>query len=218
MGSPIYNPGQPSMTPIPGGFGPGKILHVTGTFTPSANRFVLKLQSGQAGDPTDEIGLCIYGRVAEGIIGRNAFTRAAGWGQEEATSSAAFARGQNFDLTVLCDSAEFKIAINQNHFASFSHRTNPATLAFLNIDSTNQDVTIACVWIEDNQAPPAPQPGFAPPMPGYEPPPSYSGGPGYAPAYPGAQPYQQAAPNYNQPPQSYMPGAPPSQYGVGPRF
>lgn len=69
----------------------------------------MKLQSGQAGDPTDEIGLCIYGRVAEGIIGRNAFTRAAGWGQEEATNSAAFARGQNFDLTILCDANEFKV-------------------------------------------------------------------------------------------------------------
>ncbi|MPC31526.1 hypothetical protein E2C01_024819 [Portunus trituberculatus] len=30
--------GQPCMIPIAGGFAPGKILHVTGTFTPAANR------------------------------------------------------------------------------------------------------------------------------------------------------------------------------------
>lgn len=219
MGPPIYNPGQPSMTPIPGGFSPGKILHVTGTFSPTANSFVMKLQSGQSGDPTDEIGLCIYGRVAEGMIGRNAFTRNAGWGQEEATSSAAFACGQNFDVTIFCDPMQFKIALNQNHFAEFNHRTNPATLTFLNIASTSQDVTIACIWIEDEAAQPQPQPGFAPPpVSGFEPPPPYSGGPGYAPPFPPAQPYQQVPPNYQQPPQPYMPGAPPPQYGVGPRF
>nr|QGN03800.1 galectin [Scylla paramamosain] len=170
MGPPVYNPGQPSMTPIPGGFAPGKILHVTGTFTPTANSFIMKLQSGQVGDPTDEIGLCIYGRVAEGVIGRNAFTRAAGWGQEEATSSPAFARGQNFDITILCDPAQFKIALNQNHFAEFNHRTNPASLNFLNITSTSQDVTVACIWIEDGPGAPQTQAGFAPsPISGFEP-------------------------------------------------
>lgn len=71
--------------------------------------FIMKLQSGQAGDPTDEIGLCIYGRIPEGVIGRNAFTRAAGWGQEEATNSDAFARGHNFDITILCDPSAFKV-------------------------------------------------------------------------------------------------------------
>ncbi|XP_045108962.1 galectin-9-like isoform X3 [Portunus trituberculatus] len=205
------------MIPIAGGFAPGKILHVTGTFTPAANSFVMKLQSGQVGDPTDEIGLCIYGRVAEGVIGRNAFTRAAGWGQEEATSSPAFARGQNFDITILCDPAQFKIALNQNHFAEFNHRANPASLTFLNISSTSQDVTVACVWVEDGPGAPQPQPGFAqPPVSGFEPPPPYSGGPGFAPQYSSPQMYQQAVPNYQQPipPQPYMPpGAPPPQYG-----
>ncbi|XP_068242862.1 galectin-8-like isoform X2 [Palaemon carinicauda] len=215
MAGPIYNPGQPYMLHIPGGLAPGRIAHITGTFTPSANSFILKFQSGPTGDPTDEIGLCMYGRIAEGIIGRNAFTRAAGWGQEEATSSIALARGQNFDVTILSDPINFKIALNGQHFAEFSHRTNPATLIYINIASTSQDMTLACVWIEDpNPVPPATQAPYAQapvggvpylPSPSYGAPPPYSGGPGFAPeqnssAYPqygaqnqyGTPPYQQS--------------------------
>ncbi|XP_066979112.1 uncharacterized protein [Macrobrachium rosenbergii] len=208
MAGPVYNPGQPYMLQIPGGFAPGRIAHVTGTFTPSANSFILKLQSGPTGDPTDEIGLCIYGRVAEGIIGRNAFTRAAGWGQEEATNSIALARGQNFDVTILCDAMQLKIALNGQHFAEYNHRTNPATLSYINIASSSQDLTLACVWIEDsNPVPPPVQAPYAqapvggtpyPPSPNYGSPPPYSGGPGYAP--------QPNTPAYPQ-------SAPPGQYG-----
>ncbi|KAK4301805.1 hypothetical protein Pmani_026072 [Petrolisthes manimaculis] len=209
MGPPVYNPGLPYMTPIPGGCSPGKILHITGTFTPSANSFILKLQSGPSGDPTDEIGFCIYGRVAEGIIGRNAFTRAAGWGQEEATNSAAFARGQNFDVTILCDPVAFKVAINNDHFCEFHHRINPASLTYLNMASTPQDLHLACVWVEDGSAPQPQPPAYAqappmgmsyPPQGQYQPPP-YSGGPGYAQQYPGA------------PPPSYHGAPPPQHYG-----
>ncbi|KAK7075564.1 Galectin [Halocaridina rubra] len=210
MAGPIYNPGQPYMLQIPGGFSPGRIAHITGTFTPTATSFILKFQSGPTGDPTDEIGLCIYGRVVEGVIGMNSFTRASGWGQEEATNSIALARGQNFDVTILCDPMQFKIALNGEHFAEYNHRTNPATLMYVNMASSGQDLTLACVWIEDNSAPvpPPPQAPYSqalagmpyPPSPSYGPPPPYSGGPGFAPPYQDQGMYQQH-------------GAPPGQYG-----
>ncbi|KAG7156598.1 galectin-4-like [Homarus americanus] len=213
MAAPIYNPGAPYLAPIPGGFSPGKIAHVTGTFTTNANSFILKLQSGPTGDPTDEIGLCMYGRVVEGVVGRNSFTRAMGWGQEEATNTLALARGQNFDVTIMCDPINFKIAINHDHFAEFNHRTNPATMTYLNIASTSQDMNLACVWIEDSSPPPyaqmAPVGPHYPPISGYEPPPPYSGGPGYSQPFPNQQMYQQSAPpgQYGQ--------APPPQHSSG---
>ncbi|XP_042891813.1 galectin-4-like [Penaeus japonicus] len=208
MSAPVYNPGEPYLMPIPGGFSPGRIAHVTGTFKPNGTSFILKFQSGPSGDPADEIGLCIYGRLLEGMIGRNAFTRAAGWGVEEASGSVALAQGQNFEVTILCDPMCFKIAVNQQHLAEFSHRTNPATMTYLNVASSSQDITLACVWIEDPAPPPPAQPPYgAPspagpyaPQPNYGPPPPYSGGPGYAPPMYPNQPYQQQA-------------APPGQYG-----
>lgn len=213
MGPPVYNPGLPYICQIPGGFSPGKVLHVTGTFTPSANSFILKLQSGTSGDPNDEIGFCMYGRVAEGVIGRNAFTRQAGWGQEEATSSVAFARGQNFNVAIMCDQTNFKVAINNDHFCEYSHRINPASLTCLNLLSTPQDLHLACVWIEDGAAIQSPA-GFGQAMPaGYAQQPPV----GYAQAPPGMIYAPQPPPAYSQgyAPQSYQ-QAPPLQYGVGP--
>jgi len=205
MTAPIYNPGEPYMLPIPGGFAPGQIAHVTGTFKPTATSLILKFQSGPAGDPNDEIGLCMYGRVREGIVGRNSFTRAAGWGAEEASNTPAFAPGQNFEITILCDPMQFKIALNGQHFAEYNHRTNPASMMFLNVASSTQDITLGCVWIE-NPAVPAPVaaptyqagPPGAYPAPGqYGAQPPFSGGPGFAPhqQMPQQMPqYQQAAP------------------------
>lgn len=216
MSAPVYNPGEPYLMPIAGGFTPGRIAHVTGTFKPTATSLVVKFQSGPSGDPADEIGLCLYGRLLEGVIGRNAFTRAAGWGVEEASGSAAFAQGQNFEMTILCDPMCFKIALNQQHFAEFSHRTNPATMNYINVASSSQDITLACVWIEDSAPPPPVQPSYGapgvggpyPPQPNYGPPPPYSGGPGYAPPMYPNQPYQQQA----APPGQYYP---PQQHGSG---
>ncbi|KAB7497029.1 Galectin-3 [Armadillidium nasatum] len=108
MTDPIYNPGQPYLLVIPGGFTPGKIIHLTGVFQPSATSLVLKIQSGSFGDPNDEIGLCIYARLNERIFGMNAFTRATGWGQEETLPIYNFVQGQPFELTILGDPYQFK--------------------------------------------------------------------------------------------------------------
>ena len=99
----------------------------------------------------------------EGIIGRNAFTLAGGWGNEEATSSTALAQGQYFKVTIHCDPMQYKIAINQQHFAEFNHRADPATMTYLNVASTSQDMTLACISIEDSTPTPHNQ-GYAPPM------------------------------------------------------
>lgn len=80
---------------------------------------------------------------------------------------------------------------------------------YINVASSSQDITLACVWIEDSAPPPPVQPSYGapgvggpyPPQPNYGPPPPYSGGPGYAPPMYPNQPYQQQA-------------APPGQYYV----
>ena len=73
---------------------------------------IIKVQSGANGEPTDEVGLCVYGRIQERSLGRNCFTRAAGWGQEELTPGVGqLAPGGNFDIAVLCDPQMFKVRV-----------------------------------------------------------------------------------------------------------
>lgn len=71
---------------------------------------IIKLRTGPTGDPTDEIGLCLYGRVREGQLGRNCLTRAQGWGTEELSHSVpGLAPGVAFDVAILCDPQHFKV-------------------------------------------------------------------------------------------------------------
>lgn len=234
MSAPVQNPPTPHLQPIPGGFYPGCIAHVTGTLTPGAASLIVKLQSGSNGDPSDDIGLCVYGRVREGQMGRNSFTRGLGWGTEELSSSVpGLAPGAPFDLTVLCDPQHFKMAFNGHHLCEFNHRVNPSSLTYLQVASLPGDLSLSCVWIEQNVAPPqqqvqsygAPPPAYsaaAPssmpynpnPVAGYAPPPGMQQPPmmypqqqQYGQQQPfGQQPYGQQ-PYGQQPPQQY-----PNQY------
>ncbi|CAL4139099.1 unnamed protein product, partial [Meganyctiphanes norvegica] len=217
MNPKVYNSWPPMNTTLPCDNSSYKIFY----------RLVLKFQSGPSGDPNDEIGLCMYGRPAEGIVGCNAFTRSGGWGQEAAVNTPALVRGQTVEITILCDPTVFKIAMNRSHLTEFHHRLNPASLNHLNISSTSNDITISCVWIEDTAQPAAPAPPYAqapstsPPYgtPGPNPQQTSSTG-GYAPP-PGMYPGQQAPPSgqyHGQAPPGQYPGqqAPPGQYPGAP--
>ncbi|XP_047737268.1 5'-3' exoribonuclease 3 isoform X2 [Hyalella azteca] len=206
MSAPVHHPATPHLQTIPGGFTPGCIAHVTGTFTPGAASLIVKLQSGPSGDPTDEIGLCVYGRVREGQLGRNCFTRSAGWGNEELTHSVpGLSPSATFDLTILCDPQQFKIAYNGKHLCEFSHRTNPASLTYLQVGSLPGDLTLSCVWVEApaaaQHAASAPAMAYGAPPPPYTPnnPLPYDPNPqmGYAPP-PGMAHTQQYPQQYSQ--------------------
>jgi len=183
MSAPVQNPATPHLQPLPpGGCQPGTIVHVTGTFTPGAASLIIKLQQGAGGEPSGAVGLCVYGRVREGRLGRNSFLPAQGWGQEETTDGVAgLAPGRPFDVAILCDPQCFKIALNGQHVCQYNHRTNPASLDHLNIGSLPGDLSLSCVWVEQpqQQAYAPPPPAYAPPVSSYGPPSAPPGG--YAP-------------------------------------
>lgn len=80
---------------------------------------IIKLQSGPSGEPADEVGLCLYGRVQEGQLGRNCFTRTAGWGAEELTPAVrGLAPSATFDVAIMCDPQHFKV---KSHVALLLH-------------------------------------------------------------------------------------------------
>jgi len=198
MTSPIYNPSQPHMLQIPGGLTSGRIIHITGIVAPNATSIVLKLQSGPYGDPHDEIGLCLYGRVLEGVLGLNSFTRAAGWGQEQTARTPALVRGQTIEITILSDPYVFKIAVNRVHLTEYRHAMNPALVNNLNTVSTPNDITLTYIWVQDPSQPayPAPMGQPIPQAPGnmYTSPAAYG-----APQYPGEVPvYTQSEQHHGQ--------------------
>uniref|UniRef100_A0A6A7FNY0 Galectin n=2 Tax=Hirondellea gigas TaxID=1518452 RepID=A0A6A7FNY0_9CRUS len=218
MSAPVQNPVTPHLQPVPGGFVPGTIAHVTGTFTPGAASLIIKLQSGPGGDPADDVGLCLYGRVREGQLGRNSFTRAAGWGPEElAPGVQGLAPSMTFDVTIMCDPLQFKIAYNGKHVCEYMHRMNPASLSYLNVASLPGDLSLSCVWIEQsqNQAPaqpyaaPAPPPAYSAPSPAMpynpNPLPGYAAPPGMAQPSPYPQQQQQFPPQQFPPQQQPYP-------------
>ncbi|RXG70065.1 Galectin-3 [Armadillidium vulgare] len=116
----------------------------------------------------------------------NAFTRAAGWGQEETLPIYNFGQGQPFELTILGDPYQFQVAVNRQHLGEFSHRLNPGTLTHLNVVSGSNDVTVHCLWVED------PSMGKVPaPFPNQSPYPSTGGYTPYTSSVGGEQQYSQ---------------------------
>ncbi len=57
------------------------------------------------------------------------------WGNEERGGTFPFVRGHNFEIIILCEVNEYKIAVNGVHYASFKHRIpNLQRVTFVSID------------------------------------------------------------------------------------
>ncbi|KAG8237893.1 hypothetical protein J437_LFUL017041, partial [Ladona fulva] len=199
---PIYNPPVPYLGYIEGGFGPGRMVRIQGSISPSAQRFAVNLQCGPNTNPRDDIALHLSPRFSENFIMRSSLQNQS-WSGEETHGSMLLARGQPFEVLILCESNCYKIALNNQHFGEYMHRIPYNRVSHLTIDG---DVTLSIIAFEGGFAPPpmtgngvpgyAPQPamaGMVPPMPGVA---SYP--PGHMPPY-GAQPMYGGAP-YGAPP------------------
>ncbi|XP_059044847.1 galectin-7-like [Achroia grisella] len=185
---PIYNPIIPCVHPIPGGIFPGRMLRFQGNTPPGAQRFAINLQCGPNTDPRDDIAIHLNFRFVEMCVVRNHLT-AMDWGVEELGGGLPVARGDQFEVLLLCEPQSFKIAINGVHFTEFMHRVPFSRISHLTVDG---DVSVQFIGFEGAQ--PAPQQMYMADPPAYgsygAPPPAY-GAPGYgAPqAYTAGAPY-----------------------------
>ncbi|KAK7874239.1 hypothetical protein R5R35_006278 [Gryllus longicercus] len=198
---PIYNVVVPYIGPVDNGFYPGRMVRIHGTIFPAANRFGINLQCGPNTVPRDDIALHISCRFPENTIVRNSLQNM-NWGPEETFGHMPLARGQGFEIIVLCDPDHYKIAVNGQHFTEYIHRIPYQRVSHLTIDG---DVTIAMISYEGSAAPGS---GFmpGPPVaPGYVAPPIPHGSVPYPPmpnACPSG-PYPPAPAPYSAP---YAPG------------
>lgn len=126
-GNEIHSPGLPFATPVLRGPEPGRMIQISGFVPAHSGRFVLNLQNGPQQEP-NEIPLHVSVRFNDPNTPQPVVIRTnrsyGSWGSEERTGVSPFHRGQHFDVLILVEHNEFKIAVNGQHFTSFRHR-NP---------------------------------------------------------------------------------------------
>uniref|UniRef100_A0A8W8I3Z2 Galectin n=1 Tax=Magallana gigas TaxID=29159 RepID=A0A8W8I3Z2_MAGGI len=124
---PIYNPPVPFTTAISGGIFPGKMIFISGVPNPNAERFTINLMCG----PYDgsDIALHCDVRLRVGgdfnVVLRNS-CQGGGWGAEERHSPYfPFMPNANFDMIIMAEQHQFKIAVNNQHLLKFRNRVQP---------------------------------------------------------------------------------------------
>ncbi|CAB3373861.1 Hypothetical predicted protein [Cloeon dipterum] len=149
----------PHVCPIEGGgLTPGKMMKLHGSSPATATRFAINIQAGPNLNPRDDIVLHISAIFPENAVSRASY-QSGMWGPEEKTPSLPFARGQPFDIIIMCDSECFKIAINGQHFAEFIHRMPYQKATHVVVEG---DITISRIsWEGGFGGAPG---GFAPPV------------------------------------------------------
>ncbi|CAG9838274.1 unnamed protein product [Diabrotica balteata] len=214
MENPVVNPAIPFKGKIPGGLVPGRMCRIQGVSHPDSDRFNINFQVGPK--PSDDTALHISVRHKQGYIARNSYINEE-WGEESGDGELTIGQGESWEIIILVDQNEYKIAVNGQHFSEFKHRVPFSTVTDLQIDG---DVSITLISWEgimglgagedikkvsqtDTHSQWAPQGNYAPPQGGYGPPQGGYGPPqGYAPSGPGYGPPQ----GYGPPP---PPGAQP---------
>jgi hypothetical protein len=104
------------------------MIQISGQVPHNSDNFAINLQNGQKTSP-NEIALHFNVRFHDAISNGKSLvvrtSRAHGkWGPEERDGPNPFQRGANFDILILIEQKEFKIAVNGKHFTSFKLR-NP---------------------------------------------------------------------------------------------
>ncbi|KAK0097116.1 hypothetical protein PV326_003223 [Microctonus aethiopoides] len=211
--SPVINPEIPYVGEVPGGLSPGKMLKIQGSVPPDAVRFAINYQLGPNLNPRDDIALHLSPRFSEGFMTRNHVYSMA-WGIEENNGPLWIQPGQDFEVIVLCEPLQYKIAINGRHFTQFAHRLTYQRVTHLVIDG---DVQVKSILFESLGGPPRapissdiPAADFGPPAPG-----------GLYPTLKSQDPFAHGGGGggYGPPPNAYSGGPDPSkQYGYQPGF
>ncbi|XP_002741329.1 galectin-8-like [Saccoglossus kowalevskii] len=149
VNQPILNPSVPFLGQIPGCMRPGKMVVIQGSVPPDADRFRINFQIGASNKPPADIAFRFAVRVKAGQIVRNTRTNEK-WGEEEqGVPHQPFAHGQNFEIMILADKQEFKVAVNGQHYIVYKHRVRP--LKKIDYLAINGDVTITYVKFQGHE-------------------------------------------------------------------
>lgn len=165
--------------------------------------FAIALQNGPSNNFSDDVALYLSSTFTPPArIIRNSLIYNQ-WGPEESFGGQPLLLGQPFEIMILVESSEYKIAINKQHFTEFKHRLPFDRITHLAITGEVQIDSVS-IWYNPNN--PQPSTGFYPPLP-TDPIVGYGGAPyptneqalpsQYGPPYPPPPPYEVG--NYNNP-------------------
>ncbi|XP_052690725.1 galectin-5-like [Crassostrea angulata] len=117
----------PFTTSISGGIFPGKMIFISGVPNPDAKRITINLRCAPKVESnialTFDIRLQWYGE--SNVVVRNSMRN--GWWmlEERHTPYFPFMPNANFDMIIMAEQHQFKIAVNNQYLLGFRHRVQP---------------------------------------------------------------------------------------------
>ncbi|KAF4082361.1 hypothetical protein AMELA_G00150450 [Ameiurus melas] len=105
----------PYKTVIQGGFYPCRGITVQGCVNHNADRFDINLRYNSG------IALHFNPRFNENVVVRNSLINEC-WGHEERSGGMPFCRGQQFTVSIMCDTQCYRITVNGTQMFTYNHR------------------------------------------------------------------------------------------------
>lgn len=158
MDQPIIHPSNPYLGVVR--VFPGTMIRINGMPRPNATEFNINLQTGPSINPRDDLALHLRPCFTPPRIYRNSLIQGS-WGAGETWGNGSSINPhQPFEILILNENTEFKIAVNGAHFCEFKHRIPFQQITHLTIDG---DVDIHKIHITSPayQTASAPQPPLA---------------------------------------------------------
>ncbi|XP_058267693.1 galectin-9-like [Hemibagrus wyckioides] len=116
---PPYSPPQayvlPYKTILQAGLYPGRVITVQGCINHNADKFSINLRYNSG------IALHFNPRFNENVVVRNSLLKEC-WGKEERNGGMPFYRGQQFMVSITCDTQCYRIAVNSTQMFVYNHR------------------------------------------------------------------------------------------------
>ncbi|KAJ8308946.1 hypothetical protein KUTeg_013820 [Tegillarca granosa] len=161
-----YRPPTPYIGSIPGGLTVGKQIFIQGLVPLHGNLLAINLACGPKLEPRDDVALHFVARFNENCVVRNTL-QSGRWGPEERYGSFPFNKNYQFEVIILVEESQYKIAVNGQHFTEYQHRIPIHKVTHLTVEC---DVIISAVRIDapiqqPMSYPASPQPMYNPPVP-----------------------------------------------------
>jgi len=125
IGLPIESPLLPLKVNIPGGIKTGLIIQIQGNISHHAKRFEVNLANGKNVLPPSMSDLVFHfnPRIDQGYVARNSLIGGK-WGPEESSnpSHLPFTRNKPFEIMILVEPQQYKVAVDGTHFLEYNHR------------------------------------------------------------------------------------------------